>query len=145
MTTRHEIEALGLHDPLIRSAIWRVYAGGQSTPFTPTGSEDNGSKAHGLGDGRWPDYIQRQRTNKPYRWYDYYIQRQRTNKPDQKFASAQDKWVNVLQDLVALMYARNKQQEESLIGYANRYGSLAVQNPKPLTTSADVEEVTIEW
>ena len=129
MTTRHEIEALGLHDPLIRSAIWRVYAGGQSTPFTPTGSEDNGSKAHGLGDGRWPDYIQRQRTNKP----------------DQKFASAQDKWVNVLQDLVALMYARNKQQEESLIGYANRYGSLAVQNPKPLTTSADVEEVTIEW
>ena len=129
MTTRHEIEALGLHDPLIRSAIWRVYAGGQSTPFTPTGSEDNGSKAHGLGDGRWPDYIQRQRTNKP----------------DQKFASAQDKWVNVLQDLVALMYARNKQQEESLIGYANRYGSLAVQNPKTLTTSADVEEVTIEW
>ena len=129
MTTRHEIEALGLHDPLIRSAIWRVYAGGQSTPFTPTGSEDNGSKAHGLEDGRWPDYIQRQRTNKP----------------DQKFASAQDKWVNVLQDLVALMYARNKQQEESLIGYANRYGSLAVQNPKPLTTSADVEEVTIEW
>ena len=40
------------------------------------------------------------------------------------FAKEEDKWVNVLQDLVAQMVARNEAQRDELMRYMHRYGAL---------------------